>query len=65
MGPIDVIGRGKGGALDEDLAVAVQRALRIPRADAIGRARDFTWEAAADQFSRRLAPIRWRARVVA
>lgn len=65
MGPIDVIGRGKGGALDEDLAVAVQRALRIPRADAIGRARDFTWEAAADQFSRRLAPIRWRARVAA
>lgn len=58
MGPIDVIGTGKGGALDEDLGAAVRRALGIARSDAVARAGDFTWEAAADQFARRLVPIR-------
>jgi glycosyltransferase involved in cell wall biosynthesis len=65
MGPIDVVGTGKGGALHEDLAVAVQRALRIPRSDAISRAKEFTWEVAADQFARRLVPIRSQAMVAA
>ncbi|MEQ8166629.1 MAG: glycosyltransferase family 1 protein, partial [Alphaproteobacteria bacterium] len=65
MGPIDVIGAGRGGALDENLALAVQRALSIPRSEAISRAGEFTWEAAADQFARRLAPIRARVGIAA
>ncbi|WMT89962.1 glycosyltransferase family 1 protein [Pelagibacterium sp. H642] len=58
MGPIDVLAREQGGALDEDLGAAVRRALAIPRSEALARARQFTWDAAADQFARRLAPVR-------
>lgn len=57
-GPIDVIIKGRGGALDEELGAAVRRALTIPRAEALERAAEFTWDAAADQFARHLAPVR-------
>lgn len=58
MGPIDVIVGGRGGTLDDDLGAAVRRALDIPRREAVARAADFTWDAAADQFARHLAPVR-------
>lgn len=58
MGPVDVISGQRGGALDEDLNAAVRRALALPRSQALARAREFTWEAAADQFARQLVPVR-------
>jgi glycosyltransferase involved in cell wall biosynthesis len=49
-GPLDVVGASGAGALDEDLSAAIAAALRIPRAAALARAGDFSWEAAAAQF---------------
>lgn len=49
-GPLDVVGSSGAGVLDQDLSVAIARALRIPRAAALARAGDFSWEAAASQF---------------
>jgi glycosyltransferase involved in cell wall biosynthesis len=54
-GPLDVVGASGAGALDEDLAQAVTRALRIPRAAAIDHARGFSWEAAVSQFEAAVA----------
>jgi glycosyltransferase involved in cell wall biosynthesis len=49
-GPLDVVGSSGAGALDDDLSVAIAHGLRIPRAAASARARQFSWEAAASQF---------------
>lgn len=59
-GPLDILGRdGRGGfermpatfaALDPDLAVAIQRALRLDRSAAAVYGARFTWERATDQF---------------
>ncbi len=49
-GPIDIIGRNRGGAVDPDLAAAVLRALTVPRREALARARDFSLAHSADQF---------------
>jgi len=49
-GPLDVVGRSDAGVLDEDLSVAIAKALRIPRAAAIAHAQGFSWNAAASQF---------------
>lgn len=59
-GPLDVLGRhGRGadddfpatiGSLDDDLAVAIQRALRCDRRAAGVYGSRFSWEAATDQF---------------
>jgi glycosyltransferase involved in cell wall biosynthesis len=59
-GPIDILGHdGRGadqhlphpaGAVDENLANAVARALAVRREDALALGRRFTWEAATDQF---------------
>ncbi|WP_417582522.1 glycosyltransferase family 4 protein [Pelagibacterium sp.] len=65
MGPIDVIGGTRGGALHEDLAVAVELALGISRSEALKRSKDFTWDVAADQFVGRLAHIKRRAEIAA
>jgi hypothetical protein len=54
-GPLDVVGESLAGALDEDLSSAISRALRIPRAAALARAGDFSWEAAAAQFEASVA----------
>ncbi|WP_448582951.1 glycosyltransferase family 4 protein [Thermaurantiacus sp.] len=69
-GPLDVVADSGAGALDEDLGAAVMAALRIPRAAALERARDFSWEAAVDQFEAALEdcfgvvprPRRWLGR---
>jgi glycosyltransferase involved in cell wall biosynthesis len=59
-GPLDVVGRaGLGplgtlarpiGAVDEELAQAIERALRVQRADAAAYGCSFDWERSTDQF---------------
>ncbi len=49
-GPLDIVDGSGAGVLDEDLARAIEGALRLPRAAALVRARDFSWEAAVNQF---------------
>jgi hypothetical protein len=57
-GPLDVIGDSGAGALDDDLGVAITRALKIPRDRCVAHARRFDWQASIDQFAGHLAPIR-------
>lgn len=64
-GPADILDHGGAGILHDDLGTAIDRALRIPRAAALHRAGDFTWEAAASQFEtaiRACATVRTSAR---
>lgn len=56
-GPKDVIREGVVGALDWDLAKAIDRALSLSRAACRAYAREFSWEAATRQFLANLAPI--------
>jgi glycosyltransferase involved in cell wall biosynthesis len=56
-GPIDVIGDLPVGALDEDLAAAVRRALGADPARCRQHALGYSWQAAAQQFLTNLAPI--------
>lgn len=56
-GPRDVIEDGVSGALDEDLATAVKRALKIPAKAARARALKFTWAETARQFAAYLVPL--------
>jgi hypothetical protein len=61
-GPLEVLGqhegRAQGGALDEDLRRACQRALAVPRREARRRAEAFSWAHASRQFLGHLAPAR-------
>jgi glycosyltransferase involved in cell wall biosynthesis len=63
-GPIDIVGRsGCGiyggsraiGALDEDLEIAIARALQADRAAAVDEALHYSWEACTDRFLAGLA----------
>ncbi len=54
-GPIDVI--GKGGAMHEDLAVAIEDALHIPKSQAIKTAKQYSWQACTKQFLDNLVPL--------
>lgn len=56
-GPKDVVREGEVGALDWDLAKAVERAVALPRADCRLYAQNFSWEAATRQFLANLAPV--------
>ena len=56
-GPKDVVREGEVGALDWDLAKAVERALTLSRAACRRYAQDFSWEAATRQFLSNLAPV--------
>ena len=56
-GPKDVIREGEVGALDWDLAKAIDRALALSGAACRAYAREFSWEAATRQFLANLAPI--------
>ena len=49
-GPIDVIGRGGAGVLNEDLRAACMEALTIPREAARAYSLRFTWAESARQF---------------
>jgi glycosyltransferase involved in cell wall biosynthesis len=57
-GPLEVVGDGAAGALDEDLGAACERALRLKAEDVIAHAQQFNWEAATEQFRGALVPIR-------
>jgi glycosyltransferase involved in cell wall biosynthesis len=61
-GPLEVLGQhegqAQGGALDEDLLGACQRALAVPRRDARRRAEAFSWAHASRQFLGHLVPAR-------
>ena len=56
-GPNDVVVHGRTGWLDEDLAAAVDAALKLDPDDCVAYARDRTWEACARQLLGYLAPI--------
>ena len=53
-GPLDVVGRSRGGALCEDLRDAALQALGLARKDAIERARKFDWQRVCDEFEQGL-----------
>jgi glycosyltransferase involved in cell wall biosynthesis len=57
-GPIDVVRPGLTGALDEDLRVAVLRALQLDPAACRAWALQHSWAAATRQFRAQLAPLR-------
>ncbi|MFN4120497.1 glycosyltransferase family 4 protein [Acidovorax sp.] len=62
-GPMEVLGaqcggQPRGGVLRDNLLVAAQEALAIPRAAARSRALDFTWAQAARLFQQYLVPAR-------
>ena len=56
-GPRDVVLNGVTGILDEDLAAAIGRALRLDPADCVKFAASRTWQACAEQFLSYLAPF--------
>ena len=57
-GPLDVVQPGVTGALDEDLARAVMRALRLDRSGVRAAVMARSWEAATAQFLGHLTPVR-------
>lgn len=57
-GPRDVVLHGETGWLDEDLGLAVHRALDMDPARCRARAMEFTWERSVEQFEAALAAIR-------
>ena len=57
QGPRDVILSDKVGCLDDDLAVAVTRALTLSREDCRKYALGYTWDQCARLFESHLAPI--------
>jgi glycosyltransferase involved in cell wall biosynthesis len=57
-GPIDIIDDAKSGAVDEDLAAAARRALKLESTNARRRALDFTWRATAELFLKNVRQAR-------
>jgi glycosyltransferase involved in cell wall biosynthesis len=58
-GPLDIVTRPELGALNDDLATAVRKALRTGDPAACGaEGRTYTWERSVDQFRSNLVPIR-------
>jgi len=55
-GPLDVLTDGYAGVLDEDLGVAVRKALTLSRHAARRHAQNFTWRRCADLFAAHLVP---------
>jgi glycosyltransferase involved in cell wall biosynthesis len=56
-GPIDVLGGGGAGAMNEDLREACLDALKIERTRARAWAERFSWRAASEQFAAHLKPL--------
>jgi glycosyltransferase involved in cell wall biosynthesis len=56
-GPRDIIREGVSGALDDDLAAAIQRARHLPRTQCRSEAERFSWSAATRQFITNLALV--------
>lgn len=57
-GPLDIVGDGAAGVLDEDLRAAALAALAIPRETCRAHALNFTWRSSATQFLAHLRPCR-------
>jgi glycosyltransferase involved in cell wall biosynthesis len=53
-GTVDVVQEGVNGAIDADLAMAVERALQIPRHSARAYAMTKSWDAVGELFRREL-----------
>lgn len=49
-GPIDIVGDGIGGVIDDDLRKAALEALGVPREAALVKASSYTWTTCAEQF---------------
>lgn len=56
-GPLEVLGKGQGGAMAQDLREAVLRALTLSRHHARLRALDFNWTQSGQQFVQQLVAI--------
>ena len=56
-GPVDVVTPGVTGALDRDLKLAVESALKLDRGDCAALARKLTWRHCAEEFLRHLPPV--------
>jgi glycosyltransferase involved in cell wall biosynthesis len=56
-GPIDVLGEGGAGAMNQDLREACLDALKIERRAARAWAERFSWRAASEQFAAHLKPL--------
>ncbi len=56
-GPLDVIENGRNGWCDDNLAMAVTRALQSPRPLCRRYAEQYSWNACTDQFLANLQPI--------
>lgn len=56
-GPVDVLGDGNAGAMNDDLREACLEALKIDRTDARAWAERFSWRAASEQFASHLKPL--------
>lgn len=56
-GPLDVIGNTGAGALDEDLGVAVQHALKVPPEICRAHALKFGWDESTSQFLANVEPF--------
>ncbi|EIJ42696.1 glycosyltransferase [Beggiatoa alba B18LD] len=57
-GPLDVIGESGAGCLDENLELAVQRALTIPAERCRYHAEQYSWQVCTQQFLENLCPIK-------
>ena len=60
-GPLDAIGNAGVGVLDDDLALAIRRAVTISPEKCRSHARKFTWESVALQFLDNLQPLPGRS----
>jgi glycosyltransferase involved in cell wall biosynthesis len=57
-GPLDVVGRSRGGVLHADLRVASLAALKVDRREPVARAMEFDWQPVCEQFMAFLVPAR-------
>ena len=55
-GPIDLIPGSGAGAINDDLKVAIEEALKLDRAAVRAYAEKFSWRACAEEFIRNLQP---------
>ena len=64
MGPIDIVGGTRAGALSTDLGEAVRGALTLDRRDAVELAATFSWERSTRQFIDNLEEAQARRRAM-
>ena len=58
-GPKDIVIEGINGSLDdENLSLAVERALKVDRESTFQSSKTYTWDTVADQFIDSLVPIK-------